>query len=185
MFFDKNGKGEYFDSYGLPPHVFDLQNFMDLNSRQWIYTNKTLQRLLSTVCGHYCVYYLLFRCRNVTLREIVSRFSSNLSENDYNVHRVVNDLWNTHFFLCFYCNKQRLQNTFCATLWHLQQHSRRLVRVSAICQQLFFALSKAWTKKQVVYDHQEKVYTLHRFVQSEAHSCWWGSIVVVVVLVRF
>ena len=42
-----------------------------------IYGKKTLQALFSTVCGHYCVYFVLFRCRGNSLRDIVHTFSSN------------------------------------------------------------------------------------------------------------
>ena len=85
VYFDKHGKGEYFDSYGLPPSVNGFTALMERNSKEWVYNDKTLQSLFSTTCGHYCVYFVLYRYRGYSMRDIVSRFSSNLTENDRKV----------------------------------------------------------------------------------------------------
>ena len=86
VYFDRHGRGEYFDSYGLPPEILGLEPYMNQNaSRGWIYNRKTLQGMFSTTCGHYCVYYLLFRCRGVPLHAIVSPFTANLYDNDRRV----------------------------------------------------------------------------------------------------
>ena len=60
VYFDKNRRGEYFDSYGLPPAVLGLEAYMDRFSLDWIYNRKTIQSLFSNVCGHYCVYLFYF-----------------------------------------------------------------------------------------------------------------------------
>ena len=86
MYFDKYGKGEYFDSYGLHPRMKGFTAFMERNSNGWIHNNKTVQSLFSTTCGHYCVYFILYRCSGYSMRDIVSRFSSNLTENDRNIN---------------------------------------------------------------------------------------------------
>ena len=93
VYFHKQGGGEYFDSYGLPPAFVSLKSYMDTYSlSDWIYNCKTLQALFSSVCRHYCVYFVLFRCRGVPLRAIVSDFTSNLSENDCCVSCFIRDL---------------------------------------------------------------------------------------------
>ena len=92
VYFDKHGKGEYFDSYGLPPSVNGFTTFMERNSKTWIYNDKTVQSLFSTRCGHYCVYFILYRCRGYRMRYIVSRFSSNLAENDRKVDLFIRTL---------------------------------------------------------------------------------------------
>ena len=58
VYFDKNRRGEYFDSYGLSPAVLGLEAYMDRFSLDWIYNRKTIQSLFSNVCGHYCVYFI-------------------------------------------------------------------------------------------------------------------------------
>ena len=96
VFFDRRGNGQYFDSYGLPPEVLGFTEFMNRNSKQWIWNRKTLQELYSAVCGQYCIYFVLFRCRGVSLRSVTSHFSSNLSENDHRIARFIRNLYNHH-----------------------------------------------------------------------------------------
>ena len=44
IYFDKRGRGEYFDSYGLFPTLVGLKSYMDTySSSGWIYNRKTLQ----------------------------------------------------------------------------------------------------------------------------------------------
>ena len=61
VYFDKRGRGEYFDSYGLPRTLIGLDSYMDAYSLSgWIYNRKTLQAYFSSFCGRYCVYFILF-----------------------------------------------------------------------------------------------------------------------------
>ena len=93
VYFDKCGRGEYFDSYGLPPTLVGFESYMDAYSLSgWIYNRKTLQAYFSSFCGHYCVYFILFRCRSVPLDVIVSDFTSNLTENDRFISRFIRDV---------------------------------------------------------------------------------------------
>ena len=93
VYFDKRGRGEYFDSYGLPPTLVGLDSYMDAYSLSgWIYNRKTLQAYLSSFCGHYCVYFILFRCRGVPLHVIVFDFTSNLTENDRSISRFIRNV---------------------------------------------------------------------------------------------
>ena len=49
VYFDKCGRGEYFDSYGLPPTLVGLESYMDAYSLSgWIYNRKTLQAYFSS-----------------------------------------------------------------------------------------------------------------------------------------
>ena len=93
VYFDKCGRREYFDSYGLSPAFVGLESYMDTYSLAgWIYNCKTLQALFSNVCGHYYVYYILFCCRGVPLNAIVSDFTSNLTENDRFISLFIREL---------------------------------------------------------------------------------------------
>ena len=43
VYFDKKCRGEYFDSYGLPPDVLHLEIYMNQHSStNWIYNNKKI-----------------------------------------------------------------------------------------------------------------------------------------------
>ena len=93
VYFDKRGRGEYFDSYRLPRTLIDLDSYMDAYSLSgWIYNRKTLQTYFSSFCGRYCVYFILFCCRGVPLHAIVSDFMSNLTENDRSISRFIHNV---------------------------------------------------------------------------------------------
>ena len=92
MLFNNPRSAKFFDSYGLHPIVYGLTDFLDSHSSSWDYNSKTLQSLISEVCGHYTVYYILFRSRGSSLSEILTHFSSNISLNDKTVERFIQNL---------------------------------------------------------------------------------------------
>ena len=79
FYFTKDCEGEFFDSYGLPPSNYTgtFSSFLNDNSKGWSFNSVTLQSINSKVCGHYCLYYALFHCRNIDMSTIVHRFSKN------------------------------------------------------------------------------------------------------------
>jgi hypothetical protein len=77
MFLDADGGAEYFDSYGQEPSLVPaFRDFLHANcssTRQppeW--NQRTVQGLMSSACGQYCVYYLVFRCRGWPMQQIVN-----------------------------------------------------------------------------------------------------------------
>ena len=91
FYFTKDRKGEFFDSYGLPPSNYagTFSSFLNNNSNGWSFNSVTLQSINSKVCGHYWLYYVLFRCRNIGMSTIVHRFSINKQRNDFLVKRFI------------------------------------------------------------------------------------------------
>lgn len=69
IYLHKDGTGEYFDSFGRSPaKVF--KDFMNKNARNgWVYNERKLQSLISTVCGGYCIIYLIRRCQNDSINQ--------------------------------------------------------------------------------------------------------------------
>ena len=68
----------------------------------------TLQSIYSKVCGHYCLYFALYRSRQIGMSTIVHRFSKNTSKNDSLVKQFIEK----HFPISFPkyrtdANKQR------------------------------------------------------------------------------
>lgn len=74
IYFDKEGNGEYFDSYGLPPIVYNHKKFILNNSHEYTYNKSCLQSVTSSVCGHYCILYIGARARNLSMHEFISKF---------------------------------------------------------------------------------------------------------------
>jgi len=86
IYVDQDGHGDYFDSFGLPPMYARFVNFMNTHCTLWTWNEKQLQELTSHVCGHYCVFFLMQRCRGLTMNTIVNMFGQNLQDNDVLVH---------------------------------------------------------------------------------------------------
>ena len=98
MFFNNQRSAEFFDSYGLHPIVYVLTDFLDSHSSSLTYNSKTLQSLISEVCGHYTVYYILFYSRGCSLSAILTHFSSNVSLNDKTIERFIQNLMKLELF---------------------------------------------------------------------------------------
>ena len=91
-YFAPDGRGEYFDSYGIAPLIPEFHTFLDENTHSWRINRRTLQGPGSHVCGHYCVFYLLHRCRERSMDSIVSLFDDCTKNNDEYVYRIVQSL---------------------------------------------------------------------------------------------
>ena len=52
--------------------------------------DKRLQGYDSSVCGQYCVYYLMQRCRGMEMKSVVEPFTQNYANNDQFVYSLVN-----------------------------------------------------------------------------------------------
>ena len=95
FFIDINGHGEYFDSYGRRPKLKDFKNFLKFNSKDYRWNSTPLQGPFTTVCGQYCMFYLLHRSRNFTMEEICGFFNKDKAMNDF----LVNEFITEHFAL--------------------------------------------------------------------------------------
>jgi len=84
FYFTQDQHGEFWDSYGQHPKVYNMLfvNFLERNSKQWIMNQRTLQSLDSSVCGEYCIYYLIHRCRGFYMNVVVNHFTQSKRLND-------------------------------------------------------------------------------------------------------
>ena len=73
VYFDKNGVGEYFDSFGRPP-TREIRKFLDSYAEQWKYNGVQIQEMYSTTCGQFVIFYLYQRCSGLTLDLIIWKF---------------------------------------------------------------------------------------------------------------
>ena len=84
---------EYFDSYGRdPPEKIKRK----CRTKQWICNGRFLQSPLSSVCGQYCIYYLLHRARGDGLEKIVKEFDHDVDENDMLVYEFIKEQYDMH-----------------------------------------------------------------------------------------
>ena len=88
MYLSKDGTGEYFDSLGetVPPIFSD---FLERHCTNYVFNEEQLQSVPSRFCGHYCVFYCLYKMLDYNLNSIVNCFSNDTMLNDNIVHRFV------------------------------------------------------------------------------------------------
>lgn len=85
IYFSKNGKCEYFDSYGVFSLFSDLTHKLLSIDKNLNYNNQTLQSVNTNVCGIYCIIFCMMRSRGFTLNYIINTFllSHNSEERDH------------------------------------------------------------------------------------------------------
>ena len=67
---------EIFDSYGQHPDLYNLTIFCRRQGAKRIwYNTRQLQSAISSVCGHYCLYYAYHRARGHEMQNIVNSFT--------------------------------------------------------------------------------------------------------------
>ena len=77
--------GDYFDPYGQNPQHVEFTNFMNEHCSQWSPNDRMLQSPISTVRGQYCIAFLMFRCRNISMHAFARLFTTDLIANDCRV----------------------------------------------------------------------------------------------------
>ena len=93
MFINKEGYGDYFCSYGQPP-LPTFAKYLNSETTDWNYSQKTIQDYISTTCGQYAVFFLHARANGLPLSKFLSLFTSNKAENDEIVTAYINGLYN-------------------------------------------------------------------------------------------
>ena len=90
VYFEGSGRAQYFDSFGLPPLVGDIENFIARNCAMFVYNNRHIQNFLSSCCGLYVVYFTQQKSLGVSFSKLLSIFNTtNLYNNDLIVWRQV------------------------------------------------------------------------------------------------
>ena len=64
----------------------EFMNFMNEHCSQWSPNDHVLQTPIFTVCGQYCVAFLMFRCCNISMHAFARLFTSDLFANPCRVH---------------------------------------------------------------------------------------------------
>jgi len=96
---NENGEGEFFDSYGMSPYVPHHKRFMDRVCKTWTHNTHCLQALDSSVCGHYCLLYLIHKAHGYDLSTMIDMyFDNNVVKNDVVVEYLVNRYTEDHVF---------------------------------------------------------------------------------------
>lgn len=93
VFIDGHRNVEFFDSYGRTPEKYkSVHSFLKRCSDSWKINNQQLQSALSSTCGQFCIYFLLWRCRGITFEKIIRSFDISVDTNDILVTAFVNSV---------------------------------------------------------------------------------------------
>ena len=85
---------EAFDSFGGNPASYSEYIKEWMGSGYIILSNTVLQSTNSTLCGNYCLYFLLLRCSGFSYEDVLSVFCKNEDFNDKFVFKFVNKYFN-------------------------------------------------------------------------------------------
>ena len=88
IYLDSNGTGEYFDSFGMEPKPI-FRRFLNRHCVSYVRNHEQLQSAISRFCGHYCVFYCLFKRLDYKMKDIVNCFGRDTALNDFVVHKFV------------------------------------------------------------------------------------------------
>ena len=68
---------EFFDVLGHPPTYYGtaITQFVKANGPDYVYQKQRLQSPEAITCGHFCLYYIMYRVRGVPMEEIMQNFS--------------------------------------------------------------------------------------------------------------
>lgn len=87
---------EFFDSLGNPPEQYHrrFQSILIFNGPRYKYIDSIIQSVTSSLCGHYCIYFILQRIKGRSMNNIVHDFYDlNTHANDRLVSDFINDMY--------------------------------------------------------------------------------------------
>ena len=120
-----DGVAEFMDPLGEKPNHYSehFKTFLENNSSTYIYNKYVLQSPWSNVCGQYCLFYALHRCRNIPMSTITNMFTNDKEWNDM----LVRDFIYVNGFLCNKCIKRQTSyfsfiNLFISYVIHYLDH---------------------------------------------------------------
>lgn len=93
IFINVDGVGEYFDSFGRKPTGYHT-TFLERNTKRINYNSKVIQNYLSSVCGIYCLVYIHFRYKGISMSNFIKMFSNDTLYNDL----LISEMLKTIFF---------------------------------------------------------------------------------------
>ncbi len=93
FYFPLRGPAEYFDSAGRGPERYNgrFRNILIANGPSYVYNTDRLQGEMSTKCGAYCLFYAMWRCRGLSMEDILNKLTRDYENNE----RIVLDFLNT------------------------------------------------------------------------------------------
>ena len=89
----KNGKAEYFDSFGIKPLNTEIEIFLKMNGIKYEFNPKQIQSSKSNSCGKFCILFILFRSRKILFKNFLNLFSTDLNYNEKLINQLFNKIY--------------------------------------------------------------------------------------------
>lgn len=89
IYFDKDKNCEFFDSFGRSPKYYKFENYIKKHADKVKWNKKQIQGFNSSICGYYCVLFLLLKARNHEIRLFLKNFDKNYDENDKYILKLI------------------------------------------------------------------------------------------------
>lgn len=93
FYFPETGSAEFFDSLGKPPEHYHkyFKSFLITYGSSYVHNLQRIQDYNSSLCGEYCIYFLVHRHEHVSYENILHRFLiTNYAVNDYKIMKYFN-----------------------------------------------------------------------------------------------
>lgn len=87
----ESGQLEAFDSFGKDPGSYATAIKDWMGDDYVIRSKSVLQSLDSTLCGNYCLYFLLLRCHDISYEDLLSIFCADREVSDLFVCKFINE----------------------------------------------------------------------------------------------
>ena len=75
VYFDKNGIGEFFDSFASYPPP-EIVHFLPSHAKGWQYNHMQVQEFYTTMCGQFVVFYIYQKSQGLMLEVILCKYFS-------------------------------------------------------------------------------------------------------------
>ena len=92
FYFPLRGPAEFFDSMGHKPDYYYTQfkRVLLTNGQHYMYNEKRLQQYGTQICGQFCLFYAIHRCRGWSMKRIINQFKPlNLNYNERLLSHVI------------------------------------------------------------------------------------------------
>ena len=87
---DQSDKIDVFDSYGQPLEKYNPTLLESVGKLTIIQQSQQLQQPESTVCGQYCLFFILKRALGLQYKQLIHLFTDNIATNDKMVCQFIN-----------------------------------------------------------------------------------------------
>ena len=75
-------EAEFFDSFGFPPDVSQISDYIEANAHAWCYSSMTLQHPHKQSCGLFCISFIQHRDQGGSYQDFLSQYTKDLLHNE-------------------------------------------------------------------------------------------------------